>query len=391
MEKKLLAIFALLMSGICFAQVGINNQQPKATLDVSAKTTDGSKPEGIIAPRLTGNQIKAADSQYTTAQKGAIVYATAAVSGSTTKTANITTEGYYYFDGAVWQNFNKGNIRAPDVNIYKDNGTLTSDRTLNTNGNNLRFESTGPILTQSELSIGHPSNGGRVSLNPGGANNAGIMNIYNPSNVRVGYIGWDNTNMNYYVENGNKHIFNGGNVGVGVAFPGTKLAVRGDGTNAPLKLENLINQPATGNYYGLSVDDTGKVYKSSQSAVPFYYQQFVISNVDKDRISNFNTLIPSNKYTVAVVGFSFSNWLSIPNTTAPSWNFSGPQNIFAYTSGGTWRLTADYLFSGTANNVNGTWIINTLVMDKSLINLNPDVTVNLNGLNHGAAPASPVP
>ncbi|WNI36449.1 hypothetical protein [Chryseobacterium sp. SG20098] len=70
-------------------------------MDITPKTTDGSKPEGLLAPRLTGDQIKAGDAQYTTAQKGTIIYATAAVTSSSTKTANITAEGYYYFDGSV--------------------------------------------------------------------------------------------------------------------------------------------------------------------------------------------------------------------------------------------------------------------------------------------------
>ncbi|WP_294241681.1 hypothetical protein [Chryseobacterium sp. sg2396] len=66
-------------------------------MNITAKTTDGSKPEGLIPPRLTGNQIKSADSQYGTAQKGTIVYATSPVTAASTKTANITAEGYYFF------------------------------------------------------------------------------------------------------------------------------------------------------------------------------------------------------------------------------------------------------------------------------------------------------
>jgi hypothetical protein len=88
---------------MAFCQVGINNQNPKATLDVTAKTTDGSNAEGFIAPRLTGDQIKSGDSNYGTSQKGSLIYATAAVTSPSSKTGNITTEGYYYFDGNVWQ------------------------------------------------------------------------------------------------------------------------------------------------------------------------------------------------------------------------------------------------------------------------------------------------
>jgi len=103
--KKILVTAAFLAAAMAAAQVGINNEAPKATLDVTAKTTDGTKPEGIIAPRLTGDQIKSGDTQYDTPQIGAIVYATAAVGGTPAgKTINITSPGYYYFDNnLVWQ------------------------------------------------------------------------------------------------------------------------------------------------------------------------------------------------------------------------------------------------------------------------------------------------
>ncbi|WP_089857884.1 hypothetical protein [Chryseobacterium taeanense] len=93
----------LFISLIIKAQVGINNTSPKATLDITAKTTGSTTAEGLIAPRLEGVDIKGKDAKYDTAQKGAIVYALSAVASPTTKTANITAEGYYYFDGGVWQ------------------------------------------------------------------------------------------------------------------------------------------------------------------------------------------------------------------------------------------------------------------------------------------------
>ncbi|MDR1763559.1 MAG: hypothetical protein LBR64_06375, partial [Dysgonamonadaceae bacterium] len=83
------------------AQVTIGSMdEPKATLDVRK---GGTKADGIIAPVLTGNELKGNDSKYGTDQTGAIVYVTAAASPTTTKTANVTAAGYYYFDGSVWQ------------------------------------------------------------------------------------------------------------------------------------------------------------------------------------------------------------------------------------------------------------------------------------------------
>ncbi|SEM57723.1 hypothetical protein SAMN05421856_104280 [Chryseobacterium taichungense] len=102
--KYLFVTAALLFSMIAFAQVGINNNSPKATLDITAKTS-GTKPEGLIIPQLSGNNIHTATAAgiYGANQIGLIVYASAADTNPTGPTANITTAGYYYFDGNAWQ------------------------------------------------------------------------------------------------------------------------------------------------------------------------------------------------------------------------------------------------------------------------------------------------
>ncbi|MFV0531287.1 MAG: hypothetical protein ACK5MD_07585 [Flavobacteriales bacterium] len=102
-KKSMLTLALLMQSILALGQAGINTDTPQATLDVVAKK-DGSA-EGVIAPRLTGDQIKAADAQYEADQKGVIVYATYPVTTASTKTVNITKEGYYYFDGSVWVGF----------------------------------------------------------------------------------------------------------------------------------------------------------------------------------------------------------------------------------------------------------------------------------------------
>ena len=104
MKKQLIILNTLFFSQFVLSQVGINTTDPKATMDIMAKTTDGSKAEGFIAPRLTGDQIRLSDMQYGTDQTGTIIYATSAVtSSSSSKTVNITSPGYYYFDGSVWK------------------------------------------------------------------------------------------------------------------------------------------------------------------------------------------------------------------------------------------------------------------------------------------------
>jgi len=138
MRKTTLTLFSFVCSLSAFAQVGINSTTPKATLEIKAQTLDGSKAEGVIAPRLTGDQIKAGDLQYGNEQTGAIIYATQAVQIPSAKTSAITEAGYYYFDGSVWQKMG-GTIQ--DINIYKDNGILTSNRTVAMNDKTLAFTS----------------------------------------------------------------------------------------------------------------------------------------------------------------------------------------------------------------------------------------------------------
>ena len=133
--RKFNLLLSLLCTQLLFSQIGINTDNPSSTLDVSAKTTDGSRPEGLLAPRLTGDQIKAGDTQYTTDQKGNIIYATSAVSTASAKTINITEEGYYFFDGNIWQKINQ------DTNIYKNNGTLASNRVVTMADKTLAFTS----------------------------------------------------------------------------------------------------------------------------------------------------------------------------------------------------------------------------------------------------------
>ena len=109
-QTKKFAVLAvsLFASGVLFnenAQVTVgSNDLPNATLDVVATKTDGTTAEGLIAPRLTGDQLKSADAIYDAAQNGTLVYATAAVGTASSKTINVKKPGYYYYDApnSVW-------------------------------------------------------------------------------------------------------------------------------------------------------------------------------------------------------------------------------------------------------------------------------------------------
>lgn len=132
MTKKFTTGFAMIASTLLFSQVGIGTPTPQATLDVTGMPTNTTKLDGIIAPRLTGVQLRG--KTYTTAQTGALVYVTAADTAPANQTIDVTATGYYYFNGTKWVATTK------DTNIYNSDGALTDYRKLNFNGKSLSFE-----------------------------------------------------------------------------------------------------------------------------------------------------------------------------------------------------------------------------------------------------------
>jgi hypothetical protein len=101
--RYLLTVICILFCEKVNCQVGINTQTPKATLDINSNPNNMLAPDGIIAPRLTGDQLKAKDNVYNTDQVGALVYVTEKANNPVTpKTINVNKSGYYMFDGIKW-------------------------------------------------------------------------------------------------------------------------------------------------------------------------------------------------------------------------------------------------------------------------------------------------
>lgn len=136
--KNYYVIAFLAINSMVYSQVGINTTSPRATLDIVAKTKDGSKAEGLIPPSLSGDEIMHADNAYTAQLEGVVVYANAPVSnGGSVKTANITQPGYYYFDGKVWKSM-QGNsfITGSSKLINGDYTALDNDFLIESRSSN---------------------------------------------------------------------------------------------------------------------------------------------------------------------------------------------------------------------------------------------------------------
>ena len=131
MEKKVI-LLSLLVSGLVSAQVGVNTDTPRTTLDVNAKRntsgaiTDNAQTVGLQAPRLTRLELSSLTATYGTNQNGALIYVTDIVGGNATgQRINVTSPGYYYFDSVanVWQKFVAGTVPSTSIEPWNVLGT----------------------------------------------------------------------------------------------------------------------------------------------------------------------------------------------------------------------------------------------------------------------------
>ena len=103
MKRIILFILGISCIGFLQAQIGVNTNEPKVSLDVHAGSVDATTPEGLSAPRLTLAQLSSKDAKYLSDQTGALVYVTDVTGTTSAKTRNVIAVGYYYFDGTLWQ------------------------------------------------------------------------------------------------------------------------------------------------------------------------------------------------------------------------------------------------------------------------------------------------
>ncbi|MEF9478791.1 hypothetical protein OWR28_14705 [Chryseobacterium sp. 1B4] len=151
-----------------YGQVGINNVTPKTTVDMTSKTTDGSASEGLLIPRVTGNQLKTAEASgaYGSDQHATLAFVTAApdTNNRTGQVEGMDASGFYYFDA--------GSNRWVKM-ISSGTSTAALTQLLCSTSTNIGFlEATSPA---SGVSVTIPYNGG----------NSGVYSALNVPSIGV--------------------------------------------------------------------------------------------------------------------------------------------------------------------------------------------------------------
>lgn len=168
--KKILLTATMLVGFAAVSQaqqgrVGINTNTPASTLDVVGTPTDATRPDALLVPRLTKAQLAAKDAAYIAAQNGALVFVTDATGASTTKTANVSAPGFYYYDGVTqnaWISFGGGAstpqryevIRGNVATVNQATYTVQPDDNLVVTTFNAGVVITMPTLTNTIADIG---------------------------------------------------------------------------------------------------------------------------------------------------------------------------------------------------------------------------------------------
>lgn len=181
-------------------------------------------------------------------------------------------------------------------------------------------------------------------------------------------------------------------VGINTATPEKELTVNGTMKTSGIVFKKPIEKLGADENYTFIIKSPAPenkitAYNDSfvpNSPAPINLIQFKIAcdPSDKDWVNQFDTKINSQKFLVVISSFGFTQ----PVRSSTDWVTPVPQ-IFAYSSGGTWKLKADYQgFSPAASLPTGEWTLNLLVFDRSYAK-DINSTQDLKATSTGAAAA----
>lgn len=220
MKKIILLLSFLACSCNIIAQVGIDTTAPVATLDVLGKVATTTVPDGIVAPRISKQQLAAKTAgTYGAAQTAAVVFVNditvpTGTIPSVAQVVEVTAIGYYYFNGTIWKAI--GGTPTVDTSIYLNNGTLGGNRIVTQGPSTLTF-------------------------------NASAVNAFSVDGT------------SFSVDAANHRV------GIGTAAPQRPLHVNAN--TGPVRFENLATLAAGTASSGLVIDANGDIYKNNSVSV----------------------------------------------------------------------------------------------------------------------------
>ena len=268
MKKKLLFSLLSFYFILNYGQnknIGINTTDPKTTLHINANST-GTVAEGLIIPRLTGDQIK--NMPVTTTENGMMIFATSGAASPSGTAININSEGFYFWNSVnnVWE---KLNANPANTAWALSGNTATATSFLGTTNNiDLQFKRNNTLvgkLSNSNISFGlyalNPATTGSYNNALGyyslGQNTTGTYNnALGMYSLRVNTTGAGNNAIGYYSLGSNST----GNYNSAYGYQSLQYTTGsnniGIGYNSAVPTTSGSNQMSIGNsIYGLNIND----------------------------------------------------------------------------------------------------------------------------------------
>ncbi|AZA84153.1 hypothetical protein C1637_16830 [Chryseobacterium lactis] len=246
----------ILFSTAVSSQVGINTSTPQTTLDVTGVPDDTAKLDGILAPRLTGVQLRAKN--YTNAQKGTLIFVTAADTSPSGQTINVSSSGYYFFDGTVWVRIASGITSFDSTDDAFINNPTNSRLELGTNSNGTTTRAAGSefvIYDNGRVGIGstNPVSALQITENTlAGSNELRVSSANNASRIVVDRLN-PSGNLSSNDELG-RFVFNAKIAGGSFPVAGIVAYYRGTGTT---NSSSMVFRTSDSNK--MIIDDAGRV------------------------------------------------------------------------------------------------------------------------------------
>lgn len=384
MKTLLIFLVPIIATSLVNAQVGVNTDDPKSTLDVVGKlgTTDLV---GLQAPRITRAQLTTkGNALYGTNQTGALIYISDISGGDAlSQRINISAVGYYYFDGSIWQKVTTGTasplltadngLTATSGNVQLG-GALTKATTISSlsAANKLNITGTGvDMLNIDANTISVDGTNNRVAL----SNTAPTETFDVSGNVRFRNLPIDKVTNSIYTQT--------------------------SGAASATQNQTFVAQTP------LFVDANGVVGKGSTVNKTFTTVKYILTTGNDEYVSNFNTSIRTADYTLIITnavlkgydsgGTERTIYVTKPSSDTTSRQGASLPNIYPFKAGTTqtWRIYADYAETvpwlpniTSHTGITFKWEITCLIIDNIFINDAGTRDITISG--SGGTDATPV-